>query len=300
MKNYDSIRHVRGESKFIDDIPVLDGTLIGYVYYSKVAHGKIRQIDFSAAQNSTGVFGVFSHIDIPGENQIGGIIRDENLFAEETLHFIGHPIAFIVADTYLNAHEASKKIKIDIEELYALLDPREAAAKNELIIPPRKFETGDVDAAWTSCDFIIEGSAESGGQEHLYLETQGAVAVRTEYDGIKVSSATQAPTAVQRTIANVLGLPMNKVEVDVQRLGGGFGGKEDQATAWACMAALAAFKLNKPVKLVLNRQDDIRLTGKRHPYSSDYKIGLKKDGKILAFEATYYQNAGAAADLSPA
>ena len=300
MKNYDSIRHVRGESQFIDDIPVLEGTLYGYVYYSQVAHGKILKLDFAEALLMKGVRGIFSAKDIPGENQIGGVVRDENLFAEKELDYIGHPIALVAADSYLEAHEASKKIKIVVEKFPTILDPREAAAKNELIIPPRKFELGNVDSVWSRCDYIIEGSADSGGQEHLYLETQGAVAFKTEYEGIKVFSATQAPTVVQRTIAAVLALPMHKIEVDVQRLGGGFGGKEDQATAWACMAALVAFKLNRPVKLVLNRQDDIRITGKRHPYSSDYKIGLTGEGKILAYEATFYQNAGAAADLSPA
>ena len=300
MKNYDSIRHVRGESHFIDDIPYLDGTLYGYVYYSPIAHGKILQLDFSEALNSPGVKTVLSAKDIPGQNQIGGIIQDENLFADEHIHFIGHPIAMVVADTYLHAHDASKKIKSVFEKLPPILDPRVAAFKNELIIPPRKFELGNVDSVWNDCDYIIEGRADSGGQEHLYLETQGSLAMPTEYGGVKIFSATQAPTAVQRTIANVLGIPMHKIEVDVQRLGGGFGGKEDQATAWACMASLAAFKLKTPVKLILNRQDDIRLTGKRHPYSSDYKIGLTKDGKILGYEATFYQNAGAAADLSPA
>ncbi len=300
MKNYDSIRHVRGESLFIDDIPFLDGTLYGYIYYSPIAHGKILQLDFTEALNSPGVKDVFSSKDIPGQNQIGGIIQDENLFAEEDIHFIGHPIAIVVADTYLHAHDASKKIKSVLEKLPPILDPREASAKNELIIPPRKFELGNVDSVWNKCDYVIEGKAESGGQEHLYLETQGSLAMPTEYGGIKVFSATQAPTAVQRTIANVLSIPMHKVEVDVQRLGGGFGGKEDQATAWACMASLAAFKLKTPVKLILNRQDDIRLTGKRHPYSSDYKIGLTKEGKILGYEAIFYQNAGATADLSPA
>ena len=300
MRNYDSIRHVKGESYFIDDLRIPEGTLYGYVYYSPIAHGKILEIDFSKALQSKGVVGVYSAKDIPGENQIGGIILDENLFADEEVHFIGHPIAIVVADTYLHAKEASKKINSIYEKLKPVLDPREAAEKNLLIIPPRKFELGNVDNAWGECDYIIEGKTDSGGQEHLYLETQGALANITENGGIKISSATQGPTNVQRMISRVLGLPMSKIEVDVQRLGGGFGGKEDQATAWACMAALAAYKLKKPVKIVLNRQDDIRITGKRHPYSSDFKIGLSKEGKILAYEATFYQNAGAVADLSPA
>jgi xanthine dehydrogenase large subunit len=300
MKNYDSIRHVVGESIFIDDVLIPENTLYGYVYYSPIAHGKILELNFDEALKSKGVKGIYSAKDIPGENQIGGIIPDENLFAEEELHFVGHPIAIIVADTYLHAKEASKKIHAVFEKLTPILDPREAAQKNSLIMPPRKFELGNVDDAWKDCDYIFEGRVDSGGQEHIYLETQGAVAIPAEGDSIKVISATQGPTAVQRTIARILALPMHKVEVNVQRLGGGFGGKEDQATAWACMAALAAFKLKIPVKLVLNRQDDIRITGKRHPYSSDYKIGLNKEGKILAYEVTFYQNAGASADLSPA
>ena len=300
MSNVDSIRHVRGESLFIDDVIAPEGVLYGYVYYSPIAHGKILKLDFSRASKSEGVKGIFSAKDIPGENQIGGIVPDENLFAEDTVHFIGHPIALVVADTFLHAHGAVKKIKCAFKKLSAIFDPREAAKKNELIIPPRIFQLGNVEQAWSSCEYIVKDTVESGGQEHLYLETQGSLAIPVEGGGIKIISATQGPTAVQRTAARVLGLPMHKVEVDVARLGGGFGGKEDQATPWAVMAALAAFKLNLSVKLVLPRQEDIRITGKRHPYSSDFKIGLNKEGKILAYEATFYQNAGAAADLSPA
>ena len=300
MSNVDSIRHVRGESLFIDDVIAPEGVLYGYVYYSPIAHGKILKLDFSHASKSEGVKGIFSAKDIPGENQIGGIVSDENLFAEDTVHFIGHPIALVVADTFLHAHDGAKKIKCAFKKLSAIFDPREAAKKNELIIPPRIFQLGNVEQAWSSCEYIVKDTVESGGQEHLYLETQGSLAIPVEGGGIKIISATQGPTAVQRATARVLGLPMHRVEVDVARLGGGFGGKEDQATPWAVMAALAAFKLNLSVKLVLPRQEDIRITGKRHPYSSDFKIGLNKEGKILAYEATFYQNAGAAADLSPA
>jgi xanthine dehydrogenase large subunit len=147
---------------------------------------------------------------------------------------------------------------------------------------------------------VVNGRADSGGQEHIYLETQSAFAVPQDHGGVKVYSATQSPTVVQRTIARVLGLAMHQVEVDVPRLGGAFGGKEDQATAWAALAALASFRLGRPIKLTLNRHEDVSWTGKRHPYSSDYKIGLTEDGKILAYEVTFYQNAGASADLSPA
>ncbi len=300
MKNFDAIKHVRGESQFVDDILVPQGLLYGYVFYSTIAHGKIKKLDYSNALKIDGVIDVITAKDIPGENQIGGIIQDENLFAEETVHFVGHPIALVVAENQLQAHAGARAIECGFEKLPAIFDPREAFEKGEVIVPPRIFSLGDVNKAWKECDYIVEGKVESGGQEHLYLEVQGSFAYPTEGNGIKIISATQNPTAVQRTSARVLGIPMHKVEVDVVRLGGGFGGKEDQATAWAVMTALAAKKLNRPIKLILPRQEDIRLTGKRHSYSSDFKIGLKSSGKIISYEVTFYQNGGAAADLSPA
>ncbi|MEO8209681.1 MAG: molybdopterin cofactor-binding domain-containing protein, partial [bacterium] len=300
MKDYDIIHHVRGESHFIDDINIPNGTLFASVFYSPLAHGKILSTDFQYARLIKGVKGIFTYKDIPGENQIGGIIPDEHLLAEHEVHCIGMPIAIVVAETSFIAREAVKNIKIEIEPLEIITDPREAFKKGELIIPPRVFSNGDVESAWKDCDLIVEGECESGGQEHLYLETQGAFAFPVEGGGIKIISSTQGPTSVQRAASKVLGIPMHKIEVEVLRLGGGFGGKEDQASPWAAMAALAAFKLNRPVKLILPRHEDMIMTGKRNPYSSDFKLGLTKDGMILAYEATFYQNAGASADLSPA
>lgn len=300
MKNIDSNGHVRGASIYLDDIPLLVGTLYGAVFDSPCAHGKIKRLDYSKARNLPGVVGIFTHHDIPGENQIGGIIPDEPLFAEDEVHFWGMPIALIVAETEAIARAARHLIQIEIEKLPVIVDPREARAKNSLIFPPRTFKIGDTAKAWQGCEYIIEGEADNEGQEHLYIETQGAYAYEMENGSIRISSSTQGPTAVQRTVAKVLGIPMHKLEVDVIRLGGGFGGKEDQATAWAVMAALGAHLLKKPVKIALHRLDDMRMTGKRHPYRSDFKIGLSKDLMILAYETTFHQNAGAAADLSPA
>ncbi len=300
MINYDSIKHVRGESQFIDDFIPFEKILYGYVFYSSIAHGLIKSLDLTDALKTEGVKYIFTYKDIPGQNQVGGIIQDEVLFAEDKVEFVGQPIAFVVADNFLTAKRASKKIKIEYEELEPIFDPREAFEKGSLIMPPRVFSLGDINKAWQKCDYIVEGQAESGAQEHLYLETQGAIAYPVDNDSIKIFSSTQNPTHVQRVAARVLGTSMNKVEVDVLRLGGGFGGKEDQATHWAVMVALAAKKLKSAVKIILPRQEDMRLTGKRHPYSSDFKIGLDKNGKILAYEVTFYQNAGAAADLSPA
>ncbi len=300
MVNFDSIKHVRGESQFVDDFITYENILFGYVFYSPVAHGKIKNLNLDDALSLTGVKYIFTYQDIPGENQVGGIVQDEELFAEDKVEFMGQPIALIVAEDFLTAKRASKRIKIEIEELDAIFDPKEAYKRNMFIIPPRVFSLGNVDETWSLCDYIIEDTVESGAQEHLYLETQGAIAFPVDNDGIKIYSSTQNPTHVQRIAARVLNTSMNKIEVDVLRLGGGFGGKEDQATHWAVMAALAAKKLKTAVKIILPRQEDMRLTGKRHPYVSDFKIGLSKDGKILAYEVTFYQNAGAAADLSPA
>jgi xanthine dehydrogenase large subunit len=300
MKNYDIERHVTGESQFVDDVITPEGLLYASVCYSEKAHGEILHIDLSEAEKVSGIKAIFTSKDIPGENQIGGIVPDEELLAEKEVEFIGQPIAVVIAEDQLSAREAVRKIKVDIKDLPVITDPREAYKAGQLIVPPRTFNLGDVDNFWNECDYIVEGTVESGGQEHLYLETQGAFAYPVEGRGIKIVSSTQSLTAVQKTTSRILNLPMHKIEVDVLRLGGGFGGKEDQASAWAAMAGLAAFKLNRPVKLILPRQEDMRMTGKRHPYSSDFKIGLNKEGKILAYEVTFYQNAGAAADLSPA
>ncbi|MEO6732090.1 MAG: molybdopterin cofactor-binding domain-containing protein [Ferruginibacter sp.] len=300
MKNIDSYTHTRGESIYLDDIPVVAGTLYAACFDSPVAHGKIISLDVHAAEKSPGVVRVLTHKDITGINQIGGIIPDEELFAEEHVHFCGMPVALVIAETDHQARAAVKKIKIEIELLHVITDPREAAEKGELIVPPRTFKTGDCETAWAACDHIFEGKADTNGQEHLYIETQGAYAVPGEHGVIKIYSSTQGPTAVQRAVSKVTGLPMHRLEVDVTRLGGGFGGKEDQANTWAALCALATHVLKRPVKYSLSRMEDIRMTGKRHPYSSDFKIGLNKDLKIIAYEVTFYQNAGAAADLSPA
>lgn len=300
MRNIDSRTHTRGESIYIDDIPLVQGTLFGAAFPSPIAHGKIKFLDVSVAQQIPGVIRIFTYEDITGENQIGGIVQDEPLLAEHEVHFCGMPVAFVVAETDEIAKAAVKQIKIDIDPLPIITDPREAQAKGELIVPPRTFSLGDTEAAWGQCEYIFSGVADTNGQEHLYIETQGAYAIPQENNSLKIYSSTQSPRATQFASCRVIGVPMHQVEVDVIRLGGGFGGKEDQANVWAALCALAAFHLKKPVKYCLGRMEDMAMTGKRHPYSTDFKIGLDKDLKMVAYEADFYQNAGAAADLSPA
>jgi xanthine dehydrogenase large subunit len=298
--NHDAKNHVTGRSQYVDDIPVMAGTLYLKIVDSTIAHGHIKSISLNGADEVDGVVKIFDYKDITGENQIGGIIPDEPLLAEHDIHFWGQPILIIAAENEDAAEDAARKIKIEYEKLPAITNPRQAFALGHLLSPSRKFVLGDAESAFSDCEYIIEGSCETNGQEHLYLETQGAYAIPTEHNSVKIFSSTQGPTAVQRTVARVLGVGMNQVEVDVARLGGGFGGKEDQASAWAAMAALVAFVLKRPAKCILHRMEDMRMTGKRNPYSSDYKIGLDQDLKIKAYEATFYQNGGAAADLSPA
>ncbi len=292
--------HIRGTSRYIDDMPDPTGLLHAAAVTSPEPHARLISVDPSTALGLPGVVTVLTAADIPGLNQIGGIIQDEELFAETTVHFIGQPVAVVVAETPHQARAGARAVTLELEKLPAIFDAREAAAAGELITASRTLDAGDVDAAWADCDVIVEGSAETAGQEHLYLETQAALAFPEEGGRIKLWSSTQAPTAVQRITARVLGLPMNLVEVEVTRLGGAFGGKEDQATPWAVMAALGAQRTGRPVRLTLNRHEDMCFTGKRHPYSSDFKLGLKSNGAIVAYEVHLWQSAGAAADLSPA
>ncbi|PWA03909.1 xanthine dehydrogenase molybdopterin binding subunit [Flavobacterium psychrotolerans] len=300
MINIDAHNHVKGKSIYLDDIQELQGTLYALPFDATVAHAKISAIDYTQAIHRTGIIRIITAKDIPGENQIGGILPDEPLFADGEVHFRGQVIALIIGTSEHHCRQAAKLIKVTYEELPIITDAREAHAQNKLIMPPRSFSLGNTTQAWEECAHVFEGRTDVNGQEHLYIETQGAYARPKEDGSIIVSSSTQGPTAVQRMVARVLGIAMHKIEIDTVRLGGGFGGKEDQATPWAVMVALATQILHKPVKMAMHRMDDMRMTGKRHPYSADFKIGLSKDLKILAYEVTHYQNAGAAADLSPA
>jgi xanthine dehydrogenase large subunit len=300
MNNPEAINHSTGSSNYLDDIPVLKNTLYGVIFGSPSAHGKITGLDLSAAMDTPGVHRIFTRSDIPGKNDIGGIISDETLFAEDEVHYRGQPVALVVADSEHNARKAARLIRIETDELEPVTDPRLAKEMGHLLIPSRTFRMGNVTTAWQECDYVIEGRADCGAQEHLYLETQGAYSYPADNGSIMIHSSTQSPTLVQRIAAKVLAVPMNRIEVDVARLGGAFGGKEDQATFVAVMTALAALLLQKPVKITLSRGDDMRMTGKRHPYNADFRIGLTSDYRIKAFSTVMYQNGGAAADLSPA
>lgn len=291
--------HVQGKSVFIDDITAPDGLLHAVLFTSPVSKGRLKNIDISKAKTAKGVAAVFTHKDIPGKNQIGHMILDQPMFAFDEVEYIGQPIGMVVADTRKNASKACQLINIDIEKIEPVLDPREAYKKGLIHAQKRVLTNGDVEAAFKNCKYMAEGTIDSGPQEHFYFETQRGLAYPVEDDKIKVCASAQSPGAYQHHVAEILGIPMHKVELEIRRLGGGFGGKESTAV-WVAAPALAAKLLNRPVKLALTRNEDIATSGKRHAYSYDYKLGLDAEGKILAFEIFLYQHAGACADISPA
>lgn len=300
MRHCDSELHVSGRSQYVDDVAPPAGMLHGAVFGSPVAHGKVLSLDLDAARSVEGVVQVITHDTVPGSKLVGALALDEPLFAHGVVMFIGHPLAMVIAETPEAAAKGVKACSVTIEDLPVITCPRVAFDQGELLQETRVFEKGSVDATWDTCDMVVEGRIDLGGQEHLYLETNRARAIPKEDGQMQIFSSTQSPSAVQKHVAGVLGMALHKIEVDVKRLGGGFGGKEDQATQWACMVAVAAYAAKRPVQLVLNRTDDMRMTGKRHPYKQDYKIGLDAEGRILAYEVTHFQNGGAYMDLSAA
>lgn len=292
--------HVQGSTAFMDDLPEPAGCLQAAVRLSESARGRIIAIRKEEAEALDPSVIVITAADIPGSNQIGFNKPDEALLPEEEWEYAGEPLALVLAKTRSLARRAAALLVIESEILPAVFDPREAATRKDLIFPARTIACGDTASAFESCAFVVSGRVDSGGQEHVYLETQGAYAEVRDPGKVFIISSTQGPTGVQRAAAAVLGLPMNHVEVETRRLGGGFGGKEDQAATWASLAALGAWISRKPVKLYLDRQVDMRATGKRHPYSSDFRLGADASGTLVAFEADYYQNSGYCCDLSPA
>jgi len=292
--------HVTGRSRFVVDEPRPEGLCFLKVFASPHARARILSLDTRDAEAAPGVLGVFTHKDIPGENQIGHAVLDEPLFPVKETAYAGQPLAVVAGETEEAAERGVKLIRARFQELEPVLEIEKALARGLLYAPERRIVCGDVERGFRESEHVIEGKVETGGQEHLYLETQAALAIPRDDGGVLLHTATQSPSAAQSATARVLGLQMHQVEVDVLRLGGGFGGKESQATRFAVLAALAARRLGRPVKLVLRRDEDMAQTGKRHPYCADYRIGLNRDGRIHAYAVDFYQNAGAYTDLSPA
>lgn len=297
---HDSARgHVTGESIYIDDMPPARGELIVDFLWSPVAHGRIRALDIEKAGAVPGVAALFTYRDLH-HNLFGPIIQDEILLAEDTVTFIGQPIVVIGAESREAIRAAKEAIVVDIERLEPVFTIDDAKRKKQFIGPIRTIRRGDADRAFASARHVLEGTWINGGQDHFYLESQAAIAVPGEFDQLTVHSSTQNPSEVQEVIAHLLGLPINKVTVVTKRMGGGFGGKECQATHPAAIAALVAHKTKRPARIAYNKDDDMRITGGRHPFQNDWKVAFDDDGVISGLRVDFYSDGGAYADLSPA
>lgn len=292
--------HVTGESVFVNDLPDEGQALTGRVVYSPHPHAAIRSIDVTRARNVPGVKAVILAADIPGQNQMGPVIHDEPCLAVDKVEFIGQAVALIAATSEEAAWEAERQMEISYELLKPILSLDEAIRLNRLIAPERTIKRGNAPLAMEKAAHVLSGILNTGAQEHWYLETQTAMAVPGEGVEMKVFASSQNPSETQAVVAEVLGINKNEVEVEVKRIGGGFGGKETQGNHVAAWSALLARSTGRPVRIHLFRDDDQIITGKRHRFLSRYRIGFDDEGKILAYEVELNADAGAATDLTRA
>src|SRR6185295_14756112 len=233
--------------------------------------------------------------DVPGKNDISPFSADEPLFAEGETIFGGQPLFAVAAETLPKARAAAGLAMVEYEDLPALLTIAEARAAASVIEPAQVMRLGDAEAAIAAAMHQLDGRLAIGGQEHFYLEGQAALALPGEGDDLHVWSSTQHPTETQHIIARILGLSDHAVTVEVRRMGGGFGGKETQSVQWAAMAALAAVKTGRPAKIRLDRDDDMVMTGKRHDFDVDYKVGYSRAGLLRAVDVTLLGRCGCSA-----
>jgi xanthine dehydrogenase large subunit len=290
--------HVTGEAVYLDDLPPLRGELLVDFVGSSLAHARIRSVDVTAAARVDGVVGVYTCADVPGENTFGPVFHDEELLAREVCHYIGQPVVALAATSRAALEAAKTAVRIDLEELPAVLEIEDAIARRQFIGPTRRIARGDATAALTAAEHVLEGTFHSGGQEHFYLEPQAALAVSGEGGQLVIHSSTQNPTEIQVVAARCLGLRQNQVVCVCRRMGGGFGGKETQAAHPALLAALVAFLTRRSARVVLSCDQDMRVTGKRHPYQARYRVGFAADGRLTALTTDFYSNGGFSADLS--
>ncbi|WP_339938094.1 xanthine dehydrogenase molybdopterin binding subunit [Undibacterium luofuense] len=290
--------HVSGTAIYTDDIPELHGTLHAALGLSPYAHARVRHIDLSKVKASPGVIAVFTADDIPGENQCGPIIKDDPVLADGVLQYAGQPVFIVVAESHELARKAARLAIFDVEVLPASLNPREAAAQGQLVIPPMHLQRGDAETRLTSAPHRIQGQWQVGGQEQFYLEGQIAYALPGESGNMQVYCSTQHPSEMQHVVAHALHIGSHQVQVVCRRMGGGFGGKESQSALWAASAAIAAARLKRPVKLRADRDDDMLVTGKRHDFYYDYDAGFDENGRLLGLSVQMISRAGFSADLS--
>jgi len=293
-----SRKHVQGTAQYIDDIREPEGTLHVAIGQSPKARGRLISLDVSAVRAVPGVVAVLTAADIPGKNDVSPAFGDDRLFVEDVIDFLGQAVFAVVATTRDVARRAVKLAVMEIEAEKPSITVEDALERGETVLPDYAFGRGDANAAIAAAPRRLDGQFRIGGQEHFYLEGQVALAVPGEDGDIHVYSSTQHPSEVQHVTARVLDIPDAYVVCETRRMGGGFGGKESQATQWAVTAALAAQVTGRPCKLRLDRDDDFVLTGKRHDFRCDWNVGFDEEGRIQGYAVELLARCGCSADLS--
>ncbi len=290
--------HVSGGAVYADDIGLPANALHAALGLSTVAHARIRPMDLTAVREAPGVVDVACAADVPGENNFGPVLKDDPIFAESVVEFAGQALFGVAAISYQAARRAAQLARVQYEELPAILDVRQALAAGSFVLPTQRLRRGNPELALTQAPHRLKGSLAIGGQEHFYLEGQVAVALPQEDGTMLVYSSTQHPTEIQHLVAHALGVLSHRVVVQCRRMGGGFGGKESQPAQFACAAAVLAARTQRPVKLRLDRDADMLMTGKRHDFWVEYDVGFDARGRILGLHLMLASRCGYSADLS--
>ena len=291
-------KHVTGQARFIDDLPVPPGTLHVHIAWSRHAHARILGLDLSRVRDHPAVVAVLTAADVPGANDVSPGAGDDPMFAAEYVEYVGQPLFAVAALSREAAARAAGLAEIQYEPLPAIIDIDQALAADSFLMAPKVLERGDPDAAIQHAPHQVNGRLRIGGQDHFYLEGQAALALPGEDGDVEIWSSTQHPSEVQHIVARVLGKADNAVTVRVRRMGGAFGGKETQAAHFAAVAALAAHRTGRAAKVVLDRDDDMMITGKRHDFRVDYRAGFDPQGRLLGLTVDLASRCGRSADLS--
>lgn len=297
QKHDSSVGHVTGQSVFIDDRGFLKNEIMAYPVGVPAAAGTLKKIHFEKALQVPGVLAVYTAKDLAC-NHWGTIVSEQPVLVADKIGYYSEPACVIVAETHEAIRQARLLIQFDIENAKPIFTVDEAIAAESYIYKATPFIRGDVNQVFKNAKHTLSRVFECGGQEHFYMESQASVAYPLENGQIEIHSSSQHPTETQHVVAEALGLSQHQVVCIVKRMGGGFGGKESQAAPFAAMAALAAQKLNRPCRIVLTKDDDMMMTGKRHPFKNWLDIAFDNEGRILGLKAKLYANGGAYADLS--
>ncbi len=298
LSHESAVGHVTGSAVYVDDQAQRREMLEIWPVCSPHAHARILRRDAEEARRMPGVVAVLLAEDIPGENDVGAVRKDESLLADREVLFHGHMVAVVVGTSYEACRAAAAKVVVEYDPLPAVLTIEQAIAAGSYHNTPHVIRRGDAAAAIAASPHRLEGDLDTGGQEHFYLETHAAWAERGDDGDVFVCSSTQHPSEVQAAVAHLLHLPRNRVVVQSPRMGGGFGGKETQGNTWAGLAALAAWKTGRPVRVMLDRDLDMQLTGKRHPFHATFSCGYDDDGRVRGLSVALVSNGGWALDLS--